>query len=69
MDRWYMRNGISYILPLAMVITGIIALVFVAVGRLNQGVLLIAAPMTMVGLFLLAFLYVIKSNNKENKEE
>lgn len=57
-------------LPLAMVITGIIALVFIAIEQLNQGVLLIAAPMIMVGLFLLAFLYVIrKQNNDKNKEE
>lgn len=64
-----MRNGMNYILPLAMFITGIIALVFIAVGRLDQGALLIAAPMTMVGLFLLAISYVIRKPNNKNKNK
>lgn len=66
-----LRNGIGYVLPIVVIVIGIITLIFVAIGRVNQGVLLIAAPMTMIGLFLLAISYVIrKPNNKiKNKEE
>jgi len=56
---------LGYILPLIITVISIVSLILVAIDRISQGILLIAAPMFMFGLFMLAIVYVIRRNNKK----
>ena len=55
-----------FIIPNCMIFSGVIVGILIGVGKVQQGVLLIIAPMIMLGLFLLAYLYVERRNAGSN---
>lgn len=61
-----MREEINFIIPSCMVASGIIVGVFIAIGRVQQGALLIIAPMIMGGCWLLAIAYIRRRNGRND---
>jgi hypothetical protein len=47
----------NYIIPSAMIATGAIVGICIGVGKVQQGALLLIAPMIMFGVWILAVVY------------
>jgi F0F1-type ATP synthase assembly protein I len=67
-----MNYVITIIIALSMVFSGVIVGILIGVGKIQQGALLIIAPMILGGCFILAVLYVKRrfndsSNNNHTK--
>lgn len=56
----------KFIIPNCMILSGVIVGILIGVGKVQQGALLIIAPMIMFGMFLLAYAYVEKRNAGSN---
>ncbi len=50
----------KYVLPVAMVISGVIVGILIGVGKVEAQALLFVGPTIMLGCFLLAIVYVKK---------
>lgn len=48
----------NYILPVAMIASGVIVGILIIVDKVQEGAWLVIAPMIMFGVWILAFAYV-----------
>jgi flagellar biosynthesis protein FliQ len=53
----------NYILPSAMVVSGVIIGILIGVGKVQQGALLFISPMILFGVWILAVMYIKRRNN------
>lgn len=61
MYNWF-KYG--YAIPFFTICISLVGLILVFVGRISESILLIAAPMLMFGIFILAVVYVMNRNEK-----
>jgi hypothetical protein len=54
----FARGNMNYLIPSAMIATGVIVGICIGLGKVQQGALLLIAPMILFGCWILAVVYI-----------
>lgn len=60
---------INYLIPFAMVGTGVVVGILIGIGKIDVSALLLISPMIMLGCWIMAVMYVKRRNYEHSSKD